>query len=301
MVTLSDSPNGEELDLFWTGPKPKGSDYRGWCTFQVAKNCARELKAARKRAERDARYRDAEEAQAEFERKKGEILATFAKQKANIDADCDWNEATPERQAELRAERAAALDARLEAEAPTRFLEQARAFGIILSLDEDLVGVARQATGRFSGSVVRVETSGQIRGRVTATRVALLGMFALAAQKKVDERQLFLTIEGDGFQCVVQVDPSKSAAAREFAARYNTMAAGGTDGDGGLVARDPVQDAVPVAAPTANLVDQLSQLVALRDAGALSDEEFAAAKAQLLGTAPTTTPRDEVGNGPQDR
>ena len=160
--------------------------------------------------------------------------------------------------------------------------------------------MARQATGRFSGSVVRVETSGQIRGRVTATRVALFGVFALAAQKKIDDRQLFLTIEGDGFQCVVQVDPSKSAAAREFAARYNTMAARGTDGNGKLVAMAPDQDAVSAAAPAAILVDQLGRLSALRDAGAVSDEEFAAAKAQLLGIVPTT-PRDELRDEPQDR
>ena len=300
MATQSDVPLGDELDLFWTGPKPKGSDYRGWCTYQAAKNCARELKSARKRAERDARYRDAGKSQAEFERQKEAILATFAKQKANIDADCDWNEATPEQQVELRAKRAAALNARIEVDAPTRFMEQARGYGITLSLDEDRVGVAGQATGRFSGSVVRVETSGQIRGRVTATRVALLGVFAVAAQKKVDDRQLFLTIEGDGFQCVVQVHPDESAAAREFAARYNTMAARGADGDGRPVAKASVRDAAPAAAPTASLVDQLSQLASLRDAGALSDEEFTAAKAQLLGAAPAA-PRGELRDEPQAR
>jgi len=40
----------------------------------------------------------------------------------------------------------------------------------------------------------------------------------------------------------------------------------------------------PVAAPTAapSIADQIAQLAALRDSGALSDEEFAAAKARLL-------------------
>jgi hypothetical protein len=36
-------------------------------------------------------------------------------------------------------------------------------------------------------------------------------------------------------------------------------------------------------APAAPVYDQLAQLVALHDKGALSDDEFAAAKAQVLG------------------
>lgn len=48
----------------------------------------------------------------------------------------------------------------------------------------------------------------------------------------------------------------------------------------------PVQaPAAPPAAPAAgpSMLDQLKELAALKDAGVLSDDEFAAAKAKLLG------------------
>jgi hypothetical protein len=46
------------------------------------------------------------------------------------------------------------------------------------------------------------------------------------------------------------------------------------------------QQAPPPAAPPAapSMYDQLSQLATLHDQGALTDDEFAAAKAKLLGT-----------------
>ena len=44
---------------------------------------------------------------------------------------------------------------------------------------------------------------------------------------------------------------------------------------------DPPSQEVPAAAPS--IPDQLNQLAALREQGALTDDEFAAAKARLLG------------------
>jgi len=48
----------------------------------------------------------------------------------------------------------------------------------------------------------------------------------------------------------------------------------------------PAQQAPPPAAPAAapTVYDQLSQLATLHDQGTLTDEEFTAAKAKLLGT-----------------
>jgi hypothetical protein len=43
--------------------------------------------------------------------------------------------------------------------------------------------------------------------------------------------------------------------------------------------------AVPGAAAPASVADELAKLAKLRDAGALTDDEFAAQKAKLLGTA----------------
>jgi len=40
----------------------------------------------------------------------------------------------------------------------------------------------------------------------------------------------------------------------------------------------------PAAPPTSSMLDQLTQLAALHEQGALTDDEFAAAKAKLLGT-----------------
>ena len=40
----------------------------------------------------------------------------------------------------------------------------------------------------------------------------------------------------------------------------------------------------PAAAPSSPLIDQLNQLAALHQQGVLSDDEFAAAKAKLLGS-----------------
>jgi hypothetical protein len=46
----------------------------------------------------------------------------------------------------------------------------------------------------------------------------------------------------------------------------------------------PPQYVAPAPASTGGEVDELSRLVQMHDSGALSDDEFAAAKAQLLGT-----------------
>ena len=46
----------------------------------------------------------------------------------------------------------------------------------------------------------------------------------------------------------------------------------------------PAQVAAPEAAPASSMIEQLNQLAALHQQGALTDAEFSAAKAQLLGS-----------------
>ena len=46
----------------------------------------------------------------------------------------------------------------------------------------------------------------------------------------------------------------------------------------------PPQYVAPPPASTGGEVDELSRLAQMHDSGALNDDEFAAAKAQLLGT-----------------
>lgn len=75
--------------------------------------------------------------------------------------------------------------------------------------------------GPAAGARATVESSGQLERRVTATRLILTGPLAFGLRKKKDSRQLFLTVEGDGFAFVVEVDPKRERQAREFAAKIN--------------------------------------------------------------------------------
>lgn len=73
-----------------------------------------------------------------------------------------------------------------------------------------------------------VETSGNlvVTQRLTATRMLTLGVFSLAAPKKskVDARSLYVILEGEDFQSVVEINPKRETAARKFAAQVNTQA-----------------------------------------------------------------------------
>ncbi len=52
----------------------------------------------------------------------------------------------------------------------------------------------------------------------------LTGPLAFGLRKKKDNREVFLTIEGDGFGFVQKVNPSDQKAARDFAAKLNAVA-----------------------------------------------------------------------------
>lgn len=77
-----------------------------------------------------------------------------------------------------------------------------------------------------------VETVGQIRERSTLTRVgagATLGgpigaVLGALLRKKVDDREVYLAIDGDQYGWMVQVRPAQSGAARQFAAAVNNAA-----------------------------------------------------------------------------
>jgi len=74
------------------------------------------------------------------------------------------------------------------------------------------------------GARASVDTAGEIDKRITATRLVLTGPLALVWRKKKDQRELYVTVENDGAMFVVPVDPAKGAAARQFAAKLNTLA-----------------------------------------------------------------------------
>ena len=129
----------------------------------------------------------------------------------------------------------------------------------------------------LAGVTARVEDAGQLNRRITATRIVATGVFALAWRKRQDDRSVFLTVEGAGVAIVreikVKSTPNAPANARVFAAKVNAAAG----------ALGPAEAGRPAVSAGADLGGQLAELAKLHESGALSDEEFAAAKARLLG------------------
>jgi hypothetical protein len=134
-----------------------------------------------------------------------------------------------------------------------------------------------QGGGFVAGARATVETQGQIRGRRT---VKTLGMH----QKKIDERELFLSIEGQGWAISVQVDPKDGAEAREFAAKVNAAGMAHQGVERASLAT-PVASSPTATAEHPPVAEELKKLAELRDAGVLTEEEFADQKAVLLGRA----------------
>ncbi|MFE3853423.1 hypothetical protein ACFXPN_20085 [Streptomyces griseorubiginosus] len=76
----------------------------------------------------------------------------------------------------------------------------------------------------IEGARVTIEAGETARKRITATRVALIGIFAIWAKK--DMSQLFITIEHDDGIVLVPVPAKKEAQARIFATMVNGEATG---------------------------------------------------------------------------
>ncbi|MEU6768522.1 hypothetical protein ABZ916_39190 [Streptomyces sp. NPDC046853] len=75
------------------------------------------------------------------------------------------------------------------------------------------------------GARVTIEKGEEAKARITATRVALTGIFALFLKK--DMNQLFITIEGQAGEVLVQPVPArKEPQARVFATLVNGEATG---------------------------------------------------------------------------
>jgi hypothetical protein len=76
----------------------------------------------------------------------------------------------------------------------------------------------------IEGARVTIEAGETARKRITATRVALIGIFAIWAKK--DMSQLFITIEHEEGIVLVPVPARKEAQARVFATMVNGEATG---------------------------------------------------------------------------
>jgi len=85
----------------------------------------------------------------------------------------------------------------------------------------------------LAGVHASVEDSGTVHRRFSLTRLALLGPAAVAFPKKLDDRELYLTIEGPEWVVVraiaLKTNPSAAVAAREFVAKVNHAASRLTD------------------------------------------------------------------------
>ncbi|MHA6668547.1 hypothetical protein ACX3O0_06710 [Homoserinimonas sp. A447] len=90
-------------------------------------------------------------------------------------------------------------------------------------------GVEMQAV---SSTRATVETAGQIRERTSLTQTVAGGLLfgpvgaiiGALVKGSIDERELYLIVEGSEYAWAVDVNPKKGAEARKFAARVNTAA-----------------------------------------------------------------------------
>jgi hypothetical protein len=140
---------------------------------------------------------------------------------------------------------------------------------------------SHDGSGPLPGATARVESAGEITSRLSATRLVAFGPLALLARKKVDLRELYLTVEGDGFSIVRKLDPKKDGEnARRFAAEVNALA--GAAGRPATAPRAVAAPADSATVPPADPIEQIQRLAQLRDAGVITTEEFEAKKAELL-------------------
>jgi hypothetical protein len=140
---------------------------------------------------------------------------------------------------------------------------------------------SHDGSGPLPGATARVENAGEITSRLSATRLVAFGALGLLARKKVDLRELYLTVEGDGFSIVRKLDAKKDGEkARRFAAELNALA--GAAGGSATAPRAVAAPAVPPTPPPADPIEQIQRLAQLHDAGVLTTEEFEAKKAELL-------------------
>lgn len=93
----------------------------------------------------------------------------------------------------------------------------------------------------IAGLSVTVDAAGSVSRRPTLTRWLIGGPFSLAFQKRLDNRELYLTFEGPTFGFVVPVHPDIAYGARQFAAKVNAASrsteGGSSTGTAGVTAR----------------------------------------------------------------
>jgi hypothetical protein len=114
--------------------------------------------------------------------------------------------------------------------------------------------------------------------RVTATRVASMGVLALATKKKRPDG-VSLMVKGDDYVRVIDCGAGKRARenAERFAARVNAIS-----GEPPTATPDDASTAQPPSRADDDPLEQIMRLAELRDAGAITTDEFDTKKAELL-------------------
>ena len=139
-------------------------------------------------------------------------------------------------------------------------------------------------------SIQDIEISTEATRRVTAGRVLAVGIFALAAKK--NEVHTFIHISDPNTVFSFAIKQSQGSVLATWRPVLNAW---NQRGNNVLATNEPQQPVktAPLVEPLAStapptlaisVADELKKLAELRDAGVLSDEEFAAQKSKLLGS-----------------
>ncbi len=117
--------------------------------------------------------------------------------------------------------------------------------------------------------------------RVTAGRVLALGVFALAAKKKTQSAVLIVSLRS-GEEAVFQTEKLTAAELRAKLVPVTSQLRKANVSPPPTAATSP--PAAPLPAAPVSVADELKKLADLKDAGLLTNEEFAGQKAKLLGS-----------------
>ena len=76
-------------------------------------------------------------------------------------------------------------------------------------------------SGPLVGARANVEIDGNLMRKPRVGAVLVFGVLGLAASKTVDGREVYLSVECQGFGFVVRLPPWRAVEARTFASRFN--------------------------------------------------------------------------------
>lgn len=104
--------------------------------------------------------------------------------------------------------------------------------GVPVRLDSERDTLTYQGhTESVRGVTAAVTVAGAVRARPTLTRFVAAGLMpgvpalaALAFWKDVDDRELYLVVDGPDWQWAIKADPKRSGNVRTLAAQINTAA-----------------------------------------------------------------------------